>query len=131
MTAPLFHYTCDHGDDAITAAGGMLAPNPNYNLPGAPRLLWCTPEPTADADALGLTSHTLSCDRTRYRWRLDDPNPAVPWVQWLREQPRDVRRAARHRLPGSPLLWWVSLTPVHATRSPILTAELTRAGAPC
>lgn len=129
----LYHYTCEHGMLAIVAdtladsrqvdldlrdggsmPGPWLRPTPQLCLPGRPELLWCTPEFDPDPEALGLTSNMLRCDRTQYRWWLAIDNPAEPWLEWLSRQSREVRRAARRLLPGSPRLWWVSESPVRA-----------------
>ena len=110
----LYHYTCEHGMLAILGDDRRLRPTPQVALPGCPPLLWCTTQARPDPEALGLTSYTLACDRTQHRFRLDDPGAAVPWVEWLRYQPREMRRTARLVLTGSPLLWWVATVPVRA-----------------
>lgn len=126
----LWHYTCEHGDRAIVEtayrAGSV---GPGLIKPGADGLLWATDLDAAGGsgmvdsmlrDALGLTSHSLACDRMAYRWRLDDLSVVAyfrPWVE-VRRVIDPARRAAVEAAPGVLLRhWFVSMTPVWGERA--------------
>lgn len=107
----LFHYTCRH-QAALIGRRGTLTPHPQPLL-GQP-LVWLTDLPEPDAEALGLTAHTLSCDRTAVRYRVMRAPDVLTWREWAEREriPRPIRselelgRRARH--------WYVSSTPVEA-----------------
>lgn len=104
MTAPLWHYTCDHGLARITEGGGFLTPN----LMLAPAVLWLTDLDEPDRDGLGLTMHRLACDRTAHRFRIDEPTDVAPWSvarRWF----RPTWAETLERAPGArPEHWYVT-----------------------
>lgn len=78
----LYHFTCiDHGLAGIEREG-ILRPNFQPNL--GTRLVWLTDLDTPDRAALGLTSHTLTCDRTAARITVEWTDPIEPWPSWAR-----------------------------------------------
>lgn len=113
---PLFHYTCDHGRDAI-GTEGFIAPPRIHSPEVAERypeelawladVVWLTNQPHPDPIALGLTSEILDCDRTRWRYRVTDSMGCESYMlaarSWL---PRSAWQltVGDHR-PG---LWWVA-----------------------
>jgi hypothetical protein len=105
----LYHYTCGHGFAGL-GRGGVLRPNPQPFLGGA-RLVWFTDMVAPDVYGLGLTSETLSCERTEYRYVIADPLEAsavTPWRIWQaahRIRPDVVARLEFERMPGR---WWVA-----------------------
>lgn len=105
-TPTLYHYTCEHGYQGIGASpAGVLLPNAG--------LVWLTDLDVPVREALGLTSHTLSCDRTAYRYRAIAALAHVrPWSQARRSVPRDVREALESAPGVLPMHWWVSAWPV-------------------
>lgn len=109
----LYHFTCRHAAAGIHQAG-ELRPNGHPWLPEP--LVWLTDLEDAWREALGLTSHTLYCDRTECRFRAATTSSAVPWTVYRRSVP--VRAAhALEREPGvMPAHWWVSLLPVPIVR---------------
>jgi len=111
----LFHLTCRHAAGKIVVAGFMVVPQPQPVL-GDMRLSWFTHVPNARNVALGLTSHTLKCDRTERRFRVLEPEKLFRW--------NDIRSA----IPGEgpihlegargtrPEWWWVAQEPVLVER---------------
>lgn len=121
----LYHYTCeDHGALGINRVGSV---HPNWHwLLGEP-LAWFTDLAEPDALALGLTSETLDCDRTRVRFEVVCAESCVPWHRFARDLARDVRDDMECP-PGLPRHWWVSREPV-----PVLAtaSQLTRGADQC
>jgi hypothetical protein len=103
----LFHFTCSHGAEAIEREH-RLRPNRHPWLPEP--LLWLTDlvDPP-NRDSLGLTSHTLRCDRMAYRFAVD--TTAERWGTYahrigLPRITRDELEGAPGALPGH---WWVAV----------------------
>lgn len=119
----LYHYTCDHGAASIRATGWILPLGdiaPVGLAPGVPSLLWLTDLDRPNRLALGLTSISISCDRTRYRFAIQ-PQPSITtWWRWRRAHPEFAPFAARiEEQPGSrPKHWWVSEIAVPALEQP-------------
>jgi hypothetical protein len=110
LAATLWHYTCDHGHDAILNDGGTLRPNLRAPVP----LLWLTDLLEPARDALGLTSRILDCDRTEHRYRIDNPVDVLPWSA-VRLRYRPTLVAGLETAPGAqPEHWYVTTTPQHA-----------------
>jgi hypothetical protein len=110
----LWHYTCGHSLARMTFdAYGVTILEPN----AAHGLLWVTDLETPYREALGLTSHMLQCDRTRYRLQLIEPSGVRAWTE--------VRRDYRHlweleQAPGvMPRHWYVSTSPERAKLVPL------------
>jgi hypothetical protein len=81
--------------------------------------VWLTDLAVADRLALGLTSLTLSCDRTAYRFEVADVNEvAEPWVKWAHRHriPSAVRDGLDGNPGAQPLRWWVAEQPVPVLR---------------
>jgi hypothetical protein len=100
----LYHYTCeDHGRPGIER-DGYLRPNIHPLLGEA--LVWATDLDEPFREALGLTSHSLSCDRTACRYEVQ-PWSFVPWHRYARRLYVEQREALE--IPGTmPRHWWVS-----------------------
>ena len=112
----LYHYTCAHGRIAIEASGRFVIPATSqtglaFGLPG--EFAWFTDLDAPIRDALGLTSHTLSCDRTAHRFRVLDASPIVPWMSvrraWSWAEELESAPDAR------PMHWFVATEPVAVT----------------
>ena len=104
----LYHFTCDHGRQAIGKAG-LIRPNRRAMVPVA----WFTDLPDPDAVELGLTSIILSCDRLAHRYRVTDASNVVPWSEFGNVHPGI--RAALESSPGAqPDHWFVASKPVPA-----------------
>lgn len=111
-----FHYTCDHGHAAISDEG-FTKPFPQVVLGGI-ELTWFTDLDAPDRKGLGLTSVTLNCDRTAYRFEAD----ITLGIRWWPHFARDFGLASRRRhlelADGAlPMHWYVSEAPV-----PVLAA---------
>lgn len=127
----LWHYTCDHGraslgesghltPGASRAAAGALAMLPPAALTAA-RFVWLTDLDTPIRDALGLTSHILSCDRTAHRYRVTDDRECTSFTELLRMSSPGLYALLRPltETPGAmPAHWWVAARPVPVTLDP-------------
>jgi hypothetical protein len=100
----LYHYTCIHGFRAIVRSAdenGYV-----WLEPQGGRFLWLTDLEYPFRDALGLTSHLLTCDRTEFRFQVLQPEGVERWVRVRRHYP-----TMQHleRSPGAaPMHWWIS-----------------------
>lgn len=131
---PFWHYTCDHGRNAIGDHGYVVGIS--THTPQAARVLveqgwpavwadltWFTDLDVPFRDALGLTSTSIRCDRTRHRYRVTDVFPLRRWLgsQVRRElDPRMVDELERHGLAAH---WWIATQPVPVTYDPINTRK--------
>ena len=120
----LYHYACSHSAAAIEreqkvkpmlswgALDYVLRQEglPESGLVNAPPIVWLTDMTAADdVMALGLTSDTISCDRTEYRYEVD-----VPEIKWdTFALLNGANRAWRNVLEshGKPEHWFVALEP--------------------
>ena len=124
----LWHYTCEHAVPGIERHG--LLP-PEQHAPDQSALdrlaatvwrdslllVWATDLDTPVRDALGLTSQTLGCDRTKVRYRVLTTDVFAPWVK-ARRDVRGSYRALLEAAPGAmPMHWWVSREPVEVERA--------------
>lgn len=121
MSGELFHFTCDHGREGI-ARDGVLRPNRHPYLPEP--LVWLTDLWTPMRHGLGLTSYSLSCDRTEYRFDVESARSAEHWPRYARRL--GLSRAVRDELEGlpgvQPMHWWVATAPVLVmSRTPVTT----------
>jgi len=117
MAEPVFyHFTCWHGLERIQASGWRLVPNPFAPSLGLPELVWLTDLEVPDVGALGLTSHSLDCDRTEHRLRAVDAASVVPWSVWCRANgvTREWRDGWLEHGPTRSRCWFVSAVPVLA-----------------
>lgn len=107
-TAPLFHYTCRHAMNKI-GDQGLLIPVPHPFIGAA--LTWFTDSDSPDPQITGLTSTTLSCDRTTWRYIPIDTTEIVPWIgsRWHSSTPPRAQ-AVLHRW-GDPSRWFVTDQP--------------------
>jgi hypothetical protein len=103
----LYHYSCRHGADAIHRDGGLLRPHQHPWLPEP--LLWLTDLDVPHREGLGLTSITLHCDRTEFRFAVDTTT-AIWWPQYAHRINRSVRAQFDAAAGAMPAHWWVSFT---------------------
>lgn len=115
LSAPewLYHYTCEHGHHLIQKERPTL-------LRVHPKLkwLWLTDLAQPDREALGLTSHTITCDRTRYRYAVLPTGDIHRWVDVRREFSPQVRDALENTHHAAPMHWWLSFTNLQAQFDP-------------
>lgn len=108
MTPLLYHYTCDRGDRGIRADRALRG-NPHPLMPGVGPLIWLTDLETPDALALGLTSFSLSCDRTAHRFAVRTRR-AQHWPRVVRTLCSPSTRRRLDWAPGAmPMHWWVAV----------------------
>lgn len=105
-----YHYTCDHGHRLI---GGTVVPGDTlgrYDHDGPHIYAWFTDLARPIRDALGLTSHVLTCDRTTHRYRVTDARDLIHWTHVRGDHPW---AAELESAPGArPMHWWVARHPV-------------------
>lgn len=110
--AKLFHYTCDHRVKAIRTQR-WLVPHPQIQLPGSPELIWLTDLDVPDRFGLGLTSYSLSCDRTQHRVTVVAAEHEVtPWTTYARGMSGAARRVVEAAEGVLPMHWWVATVPL-------------------
>lgn len=125
-----YHYTCEHGRQALGDVGVVLplhfwAPEAADQLPLAHHWLaevtWWTDLDSANRYQLGLTSHVmnLACDRMSYRYRALDTSHMLRWVEVARGlAPRVDIRALNGNTDALPMHWFVAAVPVKAEFDP-------------
>lgn len=113
----LFHFTCSHFELPIRAVGAVI-PHRHPWFPSLGAVAWFTTDQWADPDRTGLTSSTLSCDRTRFRFRVTEAEQCLPWCE-VRDYMVGVQQAGftaqqlkNFERFGAPETWWISPTPV-------------------
>ncbi|MFC0673511.1 hypothetical protein [Brachybacterium hainanense] len=111
----LYHYTHPEAAEKIAASGLVL---PGRDVGMISPLSWFTDMEIPDRNALGLTMHFLTIDRTARRFRVVDDTWVKPW--------RDLRRKFPPRYldqleasPGALLMhWWVAARPIPVVPDP-------------
>ena len=122
---PLWHYTCDHGRAGIdvdrSMFGCVVRPLRDLagrdDLPELTRWAWFTDMARPDRDALGLTSHTLNCDRLAHRYRVLS-GQIYPWTTVRRLANRAERQALESAPGARPRHWFVARQPVVVEYAP-------------
>jgi hypothetical protein len=104
----LYHYTCLDSDPGIQRDGFL---RPNWNPLLRASLVWLTDLEQPNIEGLGLTSDSISCDRTAVRYEVRTVH-AERWAKWARKH--RVSRPLRDDLErfGLPRCWWVATTPL-------------------
>lgn len=117
---PLYHYTCEHGHADIEKAGGILKSSALLvDNPRADPLLWLTDIDWPFRDALGLTMDMISCDRTKFRYRIDNTEHIHPWLEFRKEM-RPEYVWPLELAPGvTPGNWFVTTLPTFAIYDPV------------
>jgi hypothetical protein len=130
MVRSLWHYTCDHGRQALGQSGTLLPISlldkdardklPDY-LKMLAAVIWFTDLAVPQVEALGLTMNTISCDRTKYRYRAistysigryTSARPSWVWNKQLCAELEGV--------PGAkPEHWWIAYGPIPVIYDPI------------
>jgi hypothetical protein len=117
----LWHYTCEHGRAALGESGDLLSIHDQYPRKLCPEwghLNWATDLDWPLRNALGLTMHSLDCDRARYRYRVDEATSMVPWGRLRSAMPRAAEQL--ETVPGAmPGHWYVAPWPVPVTYDPL------------
>lgn len=106
----LHHFTCSHGDAGIHR-DGYIKPMSNraINLPEP--IIWLSSSASAARGALGLTSHSLACDRMEHLYRVTTDD-AVPWSAYRLDLAKFVVQRLEAAHGTRPQLWWVATTPL-------------------
>lgn len=122
MSRPsLYHFTCDHGAEAIQADGFIRPMTPwpvnvgdvPTGMAHAPPVAWFTSDPMPSRDAVGLTSVLLDCDRMAYRFQVG-PVRAWPWRSFaaMHGCTEEYYRGLVGTYWGRPDTWYVATRPV-------------------
>jgi hypothetical protein len=126
LPSPLYHYTCIHGWNALGDSGEVLPlirldPKAAARIPrrytDLARISWFTDLDYPYRPELGLTSRTVACDRTGFRYRAVSTFGIVPWLHshwragWLRQLDQADGVLPRH--------WFVSAQPVPVVFDPL------------
>lgn len=127
MTGDLFHFTCDHGRQQIGDTGTLLPASKltDKQAPWPARYVWLTDMARPDRNALGLTSHTLNCDRIEHRYRVTDPTGVVPWHRVARLLSREQRDLLEAEPGARPMHWFVALRGIPVVYDPVPARALT------
>lgn len=115
----LWHYTCEHGALALGNTGtlfpaaGQLDQAPPLPIDALPLLLmvWATDMDPPHREALGLTSHTMDCDRMAYRYRVHR-RFFRHWGRVRSSLPAPLVDSLELAPGALPAYWWVSFEPV-------------------
>jgi hypothetical protein len=135
MTTPtLYHYTCEHGREGIGDKGEVrsirefdVAAFATLNRRGLglwALLSWFTDLDTPVREVLGLTSESITCDRTQYRYRVTDTGECEPWVgssvrKFIGKQHGGFLERLELSGHALPMHWWVAIEPVPVVYDPI------------
>jgi hypothetical protein len=111
-----FHLTCRHRAGKVTIEG-QVVPQPQPVL-GDMALAWFTNMPNARNVALGLTSHTLKCDRTERKFLVLEPEKLFRWNDIRAVLPREGVIALEAAHGTRPEWWLVSQEPVRVEPVP-------------
>jgi hypothetical protein len=97
----LYHFTCIHQAPLIERTH-TLDPEVATFWHG----IWLTDLEAAPREGLGLTSHTLDCDRTRYRFVVDTPVHVHRWIDVRREFEWSLREELERAAGALPMHWY-------------------------
>jgi hypothetical protein len=123
----LYHLTCRHRAGEIVLAGQVIPhQQPVFGYFSDAKLSWFTHVPTARNVALGLTSHTLKCDRTERRFRVLEPEKVFRWNDIRSVLPQDAVLALESAHGTRPEWWWVAQEPVRVEEVTIKRAPVRR-----
>lgn len=108
----LFHFTCDHGHDALGARGELrpIIEHPMLHI----KVVWLTTEAMPDREATGLGMHYTRCDRMKYRYVVSDLRACRPWLGSADRESAPAAYVADLEEYGDPEHWWIASEPVKA-----------------
>ena len=105
----LFHRTCEHRLPEILEAGEL---RPSVHATLGYRFIWLTSLASATREQLGLTSHTLECDRMTHLLRIDEGVGMMPWSTVRNHLPIEPVRHLEATKGTLPAIWWVGAAPL-------------------
>lgn len=112
MPERLFHFTCEHGHQALGRRGRLCAPMA-HPLLGC-NVVWLTTEGLPDREATGLGMNTITCDRMRYRYIVTDISQCRAWLGSPERDAAPSRHVRDLESFGDPEHWWITDAPVLA-----------------
>lgn len=126
----LYHYTCDHSRWELGNQGTLLATADRADISALginawpTFFVWLTDMAEPDPDALGLTRHHITCDRTAHRYRVTDTTGTMRWLDFIVTEPQYGSVSSLLESPGAdPSAWWVSKEPVPVVYDPLTDYE--------
>jgi hypothetical protein len=108
----LFHFTCEHGREAI-GRRGELRSRMRHPLLGCD-VVWLTSESSPDRESTGLTMRTITCDRMQFRYVVGDAGKCRPWIGSRERDAAPAHHLADLERYGDPEHWWIASEPVKA-----------------
>lgn len=127
----LWHYTCKHSHTRLGTGTARLVPawdlydeKGRRNFPAevlaVAKFVWLTDLDVPVADALGLTREVIGCDRTRFRYRVQDDRAWIARYVAVRRSLPELVRDGLETAPGAmPMHWWVAREAVSVVYDPI------------
>jgi hypothetical protein len=112
VTTPLYHFTCDHGHDALGACGMLESPVTHPFL--GCRVIWLTSEALPDRETTGLGMNYTTCDRMKYRYIVLEPEKCHRWLGSVERFNAPVDAVADLECYGDPEHWWITDRPTKA-----------------
>lgn len=120
----IFHYCCAHSavdirrDGFVDCAENVLqrrSPEKHVEHTSG-YVVWLTDlEPPVMRDAVGLTMHTIDCDRTKYCFEVVPDWGRIEW--WMTFRKRHTEMHKLESEPGvMPMHWWVGRGPLPVLR---------------
>jgi hypothetical protein len=129
MSTPvLWHFTCEHGREAIGEAS-MVLPIAMFD-PKAARLLpwwfepmagisWWTDQADGQGSVVTSKPTEAGCERWQYRYRALDVERAIPYGRWARALEPRVRFVLETTPGAMPGTWWVAENAMPARLDPV------------
>lgn len=108
----LFHFTCDHGHDALGNRGELrpIVEHPFLHI----KVVWLTSDPWPDRESTGLGMTITRCDRMQYRYMVTDLSNCRRWLDSPERTGAPVDAVADLESYGDPEQWWIASEPVRA-----------------
>lgn len=112
----LYHYCCRCSAQQITNRGFLRPSGASFF---GVDLVWLTDRPVPDRAGLGLTSHTLKCDRLERQYIVDGADGEVePWLTSDARQRLRRDDGLREFEEGHcPETWWIARRHIFAIRN--------------
>ena len=117
----LYHYTCDHGHDALGEFGHVRSRFDRHLRPfdELAYISWFTDLDHPIPGPLGLTSQILTCDRTAHRYIVCDEAPEVYRYMDKRHLLSHTTQEGLESAPGAmPMHWHVAVVPIAVAYHP-------------
>jgi len=108
----LYHFTCDHGFNALGEEGMLCAPVTHPFLGCS--VVWLTTQAQPDRESTGLGMTYTSCDRMKYCYEVSEPEKCRPWLGSLERFKSPLGAVEDLERYGDPEHWWITAEPTKA-----------------